>query len=407
MEFLQNKRDQFKQSVIDRANRDIKKDHLYNSGDLVLIFVPVRPKAGSKKLSAYRWHGPHAIESKHGPATYIIKLLHSDSDLSRYRVVNQSRLKPFKDEEGITQVKQFLSKDIAPKQQTKEMLESFDSVTLNPETLDESLGRYGEVEINGRKVVLLPTGLSLPHEDVKEGVFGPHTYQWAWEPGEGSIIDEDRGPDRDVWITDKPGVGSPQPDPGTGTLADAFIKSLKQKPTVENREFDERDEDDPVLAHSRIMTPVGCTAIVVAEDQSIKQLAKKYGMSPTKLMGANQPNPCWKPLSSAAGRTTHFGDRMVKMGWVVWIPDAHFSSSEKKEVVTYSAVDAILGERRVNGIKEYLVKWEPTTKKGKKGVEITEFWDDSWESEEKMNCPLKIQEFEDTRASSIGMGGMH
>ena len=173
-------------------------------GDLVLIFVPVRPKAGSKKLSAYRWHGPHMIESKHGPATYIIKLLHSESDLSHYRVVNQSRLKPFKDEEGITQIKSFLSKEIAPKQQTREMIESFDSVTVDPSSVDPTLGRDGEIEIGGETVALFPTGLSLPVEEIKEGTFEGVEYKWAWEPGEGAIVDEERGPGRNQWVTDKP-----------------------------------------------------------------------------------------------------------------------------------------------------------------------------------------------------------
>ncbi len=35
--------------------------------------------------------------------------MHSDKDLSQYRVVNMGRLKPYKDAEGITQVKDFLS----------------------------------------------------------------------------------------------------------------------------------------------------------------------------------------------------------------------------------------------------------------------------------------------------------
>ncbi len=63
-------------------------------------------------------------------------------------------------------MKDFLSKQIAPKRQTQDMLDAFDAVTVDPEIAKRDLGRFGEILIDGKPVTLRPTGLSLPVNEV-------------------------------------------------------------------------------------------------------------------------------------------------------------------------------------------------------------------------------------------------
>jgi len=424
MEFLREKRNQYKQKVVDRANQGMRKDHQYAVGDLVLVFVPVRPKEGSKKLSAYRWHGPHAIEARHGLSTYIIKLCHSDKDLSTYRVVNHSRLKPYKDGEGVTQVKQYLSKGIASKEETQEMIESFDRMLVSPALLDaEQLGAFGTVQIQGEPVLLQPTGLVLPvsaEEGIDEASGVDMT--WAWEQGEGALIDEERGPGRGRWVTDKPAapVSGPSADQGSSaTMARRFLAGHAGSQEKEGdddeedaceslgKEFNEEDEDDAISIQAKIATPLGCVSVVLEEDRTVKQIAAKYFMTIAKLVGLNKfSNPGWTPAVTGLLKSKDgVGQSILRRGSVIWIPESHHHAGQVGgQAVVEHEVHSIVKSRRVGKNKEYLVHWSPSTVDASGNQVVMQEWPDSWVKSHDLNCDDKVTAFECGQSSSIGMG---
>jgi hypothetical protein len=298
-------------------------------------------------------------------------------------------------------VKDFLSKQIAPKRQTQDMLDAFDAVTVDPEIAKRDLGRFGEILIDGKPVTLRPTGLSLPVNEVSEGSREGHDYKWAWEPGEGALIDEDRGPERGRWVTDKP---PPVQAPGLyagESMAKRFIESTLTSRNLD--EFNELDEDDQETTQAKVGTPVGCIWTRATHTCTVADLARIFSLTASHLAGINKGNPSWHPTSSATGRTRSFSQRVIDIGAIVWIPEVnHNSLTQGKGVLALSEVEAIINQRRVNGVREFLVQWAPTQSTSK-GRVVQHNWPDSWETEDKMNCQRKIEEFEKRASTTIGM----
>ena len=191
-------------------------------------------------------------------------------------------------------------------------------------------------------------------------------------------------------------------------MAQGFLESMRESGTIVSEdsaqltEFDEKDEDDPLAARARTLTPQGCVSVRTQEDLTVQSMAKKYGISAAKLRGVNRAmNPCWKLKATAAGKSGKGDQFIIPRGSVVWIPHNYYLDSVQGEMVS-AEVDKILDVRRIKGKLEYLVRWTPTREGDKdESLEIQE-WEDSWVKDSDLDCQKKVEEFENSRASQIG-----